>query len=279
MNKNYVIMLLAGWLLIPNAFLVAQDQPSIGNSRFVMTLQDEYVQRLKSSGSLQSPVLADAQGKISAVQIQFSGSATQAAVAAPAVATVNGNICQIKLDDSTIDMARTQPIRVEVPAGSMFTKVFLIYDLAAAPAIDSLDPTTAGSSTSSTAPAASATGFDDISYFQHFVKLSDESAIVGQMELDQELAFETKFGEVKISMGQIAGIRFHIDGEDAAMVVLKNGDSITGTPVSESFEMNTDWGRAEFDPVFVEAITTSANAQFRQTNDPGFGPRWQLNGR
>lgn len=256
-------------LLVPAETLVAQDQPAAGNSRFVMTLQDEYIQRLKSSGNLQSTVRTEAQGKISAVQLQFSGSATQAATSVPVEANVNGNICQIKLDDATIEMARTQPIRIEVPAGSTFSRVFLVYDAPATiPPMESRPETQT--------PMVASISNDDISFYQHYVKLSDDSTLIGQMSLDQDLSFSTKFGKVDISMGQIAGIRFHIDGADSAIVVLKNGDSITGTPASDSFEMNTDWGRAEFDPVFVESITTNPNAQFQQSNDPGFGARWRL---
>ena len=271
MNKNFLMMMLASLLLVPDSAL-AQNETT-GNSRFVMTLQDSFVQRLKSSGNLQSPVRNDAQGKISAVQIQFSGTATQPAATIEIVPSVNGNVCQIRLDDAIIELAKAQPIRINVPVGSIFSKVFLVYD---APAqVNSLD----GDSASNSPPPAPADATDDIVFYQHFIKLSDNETITGQMDLDQEIKFDTKFGEVDISVGQIAGIRFHIDGADAAMVVLKNGDSITGTPSSENFELNTDWGRAEFDPVFVESITTSQNARFQQTNDPEFGPRWQLIGR
>ncbi|MEM9409666.1 MAG: hypothetical protein AAGA30_01045 [Planctomycetota bacterium] len=256
--------------------LAAQDFEEDGNSRFILTLNEGLVNSLKTMGTLQSPTIADnAIGKINAIEIGFQGAQSDGAVEVNINPIISGNALQIELPDAFIEQIQNQAIRVNVPTGSQFSKVFLSYKRPAnqQPSLntENLQPMASANSNGMVLPPAEI-------FVQHFVKLSDSGALKGQMDLTETIQFETKFGEVDIALGQIAGIRFHIDGADGAIVVLKNGDSITGVPNAESFELTTDWGRAELDPVFIESITTSPNAQFRQSNEPGFGPRWQLIG-
>lgn len=270
---KYSLLVLVSCILTLVSSVPAQQDAVDQNSRFVMTLNDALISNLKSLGTLPSNLPAQAVGKIAAVHMQFSGASTEPATPVSAEVSVVGNACRISLTDDLIDMARQKPIRVDLPGDSQFASVFLDYAQSSSPNLGG------SSSTQDMAPSGEPTERAAVP-LQHFVKLSSRNKpIAGILELSDSMKFDTKFGEVDIALAQISGIRFHTDGEDAAMVVLSNGDSITGVPRSNSFVLNTDWGRAEFDPVFVESITTNSRARFEQTNDASFGPRWELKGR
>ncbi len=273
-TRTSLVWLASLLLLIPNSFCSGQDEPA-GSSRFVLNLNDSNVASLKSLGMIQSNELGpDMVGNIAAIQLQFSGSVTDQAVIVDTQVSLDGNACEVVLTDAIIDTARKQPIRIQIPNGTAFSRVFIKYEVKSndenAPPVPALN---------SQGSASRQVPMSNDAAAKHFVKLSTENqTIAGQMDLSDSIKFDTKFGAIDISLGQIRGIRFHVDGEDAAMVVLKNGDTITGVPKVDAFTLQTSWGRAELDVVFVEAITTSATASFTQTNDPGFGPRWQLFG-
>ena len=269
MNKSLMIVLSLVLLPASNNIFAQSDEAGESNSRYVLTLNDRHIESLKSLGSVQSREIgADVQGNIAVVQIQFSGSSTDQAVFTEANTVVEGNACLIDLNDGLIDLARQQPVRINVPENSTFARVFLRYANQAAMSADS-------------APQAEGiAGFDNQdSADAHYVTLAGNERLSGQFDLAGPVKLETKFGEIEIAMGQISGIRFHVDGDDAAVVVLKNGDSITGIPQSNSFELNTDWGRAELEATYIESITSSPNAMFQRDNSSGVGPRWQLLGR
>lgn len=269
--KSYILMVFMSCAFAVQGTLIAQpEQAANQNSRFVMTLNDGLVSNMKSTGFLNSSLPQSAVGKIAAVHIQFDGAPTEAASQTSAPVTVSNNVCRIRLDDATIDLARQNPIRVDLPLNSQFASVFLEYARDQSEPAASSDPSVPPQREPENAPVV----------MQHFVKMSGQTKpMAGILELADTMTFSTKFGDVDIALAQISGIRFHIDGDDAAVVVLNNGDTITGITKSDSFVLNTDWGRAEFDPVFVESITTSATARFRQSTDPAFGARWELQGR
>jgi hypothetical protein len=57
--------------------------------------------------------------------------------------------------------------------------------------------------------------------------------------------------------------------------VLNNGDSLTGVPTVPSIQLTTDWGRADIEPEFIQSLTATSGAKFRQQNSD-FGVRWSL---
>ena len=97
----------------------------------------------------------------------------------------------------------------------------------------------------------------------------------GKMEITDKLMFETKFGSVGIGVEQIKGIRFHADGDDAAIIVLRNGDTITGVPKLDNVNITTEWGRAEIETKFIESVVITPNARFQLNSNAG-GPGWIL---
>ena len=279
MNKSITtLLIIAGCIASLSGSTLAQN-----NSRFDITLDDGWESKLKSLGTLQSTVRADSRGKISAIQIEFAATQNQPHVLTDVPYEIAGDACQVTLTSDVLATAKLQPVRIAMPENSQFAQVFLNYSSGD----DSAAPATDGSSNRSEPPpmdnsvmsSPSGITLDDpgsAPAAMHFVKLSDRKVVFGQMDLTEKLKFQTKFGEVDISMGQVAGIRFHIDGEDSALIVLKNGDSVTGIPTMESFNLTTDWGRAEFEPAYVDEITTSQRASFTRSSDPQFGQRWRL---
>ena len=275
-------------LLIALCFVATNSDTAVAqnSSRFDITLDDNWETKLKSLGTLQSTVRSDSRGKIAAIQIEFTDTQSKPHVLSNVPFTIAGDACQLTLNDELLATARAQPVRIPIPANSEFAQVFLNYNSSeTAPDSSSADATVGNnadsddtSGTDEVAMQSSSEAFSEPPPM-HYVKLADRKVVFGQMDLTEKLKFTTKFGEVDIALGQVAGIRFHIDGEDSALIVLKNGDSVTGIPVMDSLNLSTDWGRAEFDPVYVDEITTSQRASFTQSNDPQFGQRWKLSNR
>ena len=285
-------------ILIAFCFVTCISNSSVAqsSSRFDITFDSQWESKLKSLGTLQSTVRDDSRGVIVAIQIEYADTQNEPHVQMNVPFTIAGDACQLTLTDELLTTARKQPVRIPIPENSQFSQVFLNYNQSNAGSStrgDGIAATTnsgsansgsgndmldQGSGTSNSATTLNS-GSPDTSVAMHFVKLSDRKVLMGQMNLTEKLKFTTKFGEVDIALGQIAGIRFHIDGEDSALIVLKNGDSVTGIPAMESLNLNTDWGRAEFDPVYVDEITTSQRASFTRSNDPQFGQRWTLTNR
>ena len=98
----------------------------------------------------------------------------------------------------------------------------------------------------------------------------------GTVDGFDEFGIDCKFGKVTIPMEHVAGIRFHADEDDNAVVVLTNGDSLTGTPTVAAISLKTSWGQADIEPEFMQSLTTSANATFSRETNPDFGSRWML---
>ena len=262
----------------------AQDQ-----TKFILKLNDTLIGNMKSLGSLNSVVPSDAQGKIAIVEVKFESTDPLAeAETVGEVTEVLDDACMIDLTEALIESARSNPLRFEVPAGSKFSKVFLnhpIDDSSNDPPVPSTGSgDSEGSSNKSLMPldppsnngsSMHSTGGMSSSAPSHFISLNGNRTLSGKMEITDKLVFTTKFGEVGIGVGQIKGIRFHVDGEDAAIIVLKNGDTITGIPKLDNVNVITEWGRAEVETKFIEAVVTTPNARFQPNSNPG-GPGWIL---
>ena len=105
--------------------------------------------------------------------------------------------------------------------------------------------------------------------------MTDAQVMAGNMEDFDSFSLKTKFGDVTVPMEQVAGIRLKVDKNDSAVIVMTNGDVVTGQPTLPAIELTTDWGKADIEPDFIQSLTTSANSRFYQeTGD--FGVRWSL---
>lgn len=271
----------------------AQDQ-----TKFILKLNDSLVNNMKSLGSLNSVVPDDAQGKVAVVELKFdSTDPTAEVLQSGPVSEVLDDACMIDLTQELIEKARSNPLRFEIPSGSKFSKVFLNYpidleldtedgsssknssdDMSEGSGNKSLMPDkpdmgsslNTGSSNRQTMPTQS-----NSSVPSHYLTLSGNRTMEGKMEITDKLMFETKFGSVGIGVEQIKGIRFHADGDDAAIIVLRNGDTITGVPKLDNVNITTEWGRAEIETKFIESVVITPNARFQLNSNAG-GPGWIL---
>lgn len=250
-NSISTALLVAVACLSLTATANAQEQ-----TRFILKLDSKLISDFKDFGSLRSTVPEKLNEKISFVEIQFESTKDSAPVEMNWGLLINGNSANIVLDEAAIESLMAQPVRIAVPAErNTFGEIVLQYD---APA--------------GTTPILNDTGQPADAFF---IKLADSKTMSGDIDGFDEFQIATRFGKVSMPMDQVAGIKFHTDSNDAAVVILNNGDSITGTPTIPAIKLITDWGQADIEPAKIDSLTTTSNATFSQGNSD-FGSRWNL---
>jgi len=230
----------------------AQDQ-----TRFVLKLDNDLISSFKDYGSLRSSVPAQFKEKISYVELQFNETKDETPIELDLGLLINGDNANIVLDDAALTQVQAQPVRVPVSSEkNTFSQIVLMYD----------------------APAGATPTLNDSGNAADtfFIALGNNRTMSGSIDGFDEFQIATRFGKVSMPMDQVAGIKFHTDSKDSAVVVLNNGDTITGVPTIPAIQLKTDWGQADIEPRAIEALTTTSNAKFSQTNSD-FGSRWQLN--
>lgn len=236
----------------------AQDQ-----TRFVLRLSDDLVFKLRDVGSLASNVQAEFRNNISLIEVQFGDAANAQAENVSVDLEVSNGTANVIMDERLIQRVQRGPIRIVVPpAKRAFNRVSLVYargeneDIPSRPA----------------EPILNSSG-QPIDLF--YIRLKDAKSMAGGIDGFDRFEIATKFGKVSVPMDQVAGVKFHIDGKDSAVVVMDNGDTVTGVPTIPAVMLTTDWGQADIEPEFMNALTTTSNARFVQENTD-FGLRWQL---
>ncbi len=229
-------------VLVLSSSALAQD-------RYSLTLNNEYLINLKSSGSLKSEVSEAARSKIGYIELRYDDSKNKTPIELDIDVVRNGSDAVIILDNELIAKIKGQPVRIPAKENG-FSRVLLKYD---APAVVS----------------------KIISEDMLFIRLSDVKSLAGELDEISEITMTTKFGEVVIPMEQIAGIKLHTDEDDSAVVVFVDGDVLTGVPTLPMLKLSTDWGKADVNPEAVQSITTTSNSKFSRQNTD-FGTRWTL---
>lgn len=232
-------------VLVLSSSTFAQD-------RYSLTLNNEYLTNLKSSGSLKSEVSESARNKIGFIELRYDDSKDKTPIELDVEITRNGSDAVIVLDNELIAKIKGQPVRIPARENG-FSRVLLKYD----------------------APAVGIKSSQIISEDLLFVRLSDVKSLAGELDEISEITMTTKFGDVTIPMEQIAGIKLHTDEDDSAVVVMVDGDVLTGVPSLPTLQLSTDWGKAEINPEAVQSITTTSNSKFSRQNTD-FGTRWTL---
>lgn len=237
--------------LIALVLTIALTSTSVAQDRYSLTLNNDFISKLKEFGSLKSEVSASARDKIGVIELRFDDTKDQT----PVDLDVEVNIVQddaiIVLDEQLIAKIKGQPVRIETTENG-FSRVLLKYD--------------------SPAVIESAMVITDNTVF---IRLSDVKSIAGDLDSLESITLKCNFGEVTLPMDQIAGIKMHTDENNSAVVILNDGDSITGVPELPTLTLMTDWGKAEVLPEAIQSITTTANSKFARSNTD-FGTRWIL---
>lgn len=160
---------------------------------------------------------------------------------------------EITVNDDLLATIRNQPVRIPLN-GKTFDVLFLRYEKVAS----GNDEVVMGDGPN-----------------RFILKITDESTIAGSVVDMTSIELVTNFGNVELTLDQIAGVRFRADGNDAAVVFLNNGDSITGTPTLGVVNVQTFWGLAEVNAANIRSMSVSPTATYvQETTD--FGPRWTL---
>lgn len=241
------VAVIAALFLTSDSF--AQDQ-----TRFVLKLDSKLVGSLRSYGSLRSQVPEKYRNKISFIELQYEETNEEEPIELGIPISVSGENASLALDEDLIGQLKGQPVRIPVKqSGNDFSQIVLKYEAPVTPS-----PMLAGSEGDT-----------------FFIRMTDSQVMAGNMDGFDSFSLKSKFGDIDIPMDQVAGIRFQIDNKDSAVVVLTNGDTVTGLPTLPAVELKTDWGQADIEPEFIQSLTTSANSRFLQeTGD--FGVRWSL---
>ena len=223
------------------------------NSSYRMDLSASNLDATVQGRLLTSPVKADKQNSMQNIVVSYEATKNNTPVELNVDMTYNNGKVEIIVDDNLLAKIKGQPVVAEVSQRPV-TEVVLKYD--SLPASD---------------PIISGAGDGAL-----FVRLSDTKRMAGKVEGLSEFKMQTSIGVITIPMSEIAGIKFHTTSDDKAVVIFNNGDSMTGIPDIAGIELVTDWGKADIDPEFIQSITSTSGARFRQGNSD-FGTRWTLN--
>lgn len=112
-----------------------------------------------------------------------------------------------------------------------------------------------------------------------FVKIVGNQEFTGQPVELTEIKFTSGFGEVVLALETINGIKLNANANGETVVVLKNGDTITGKMSLDTIKIKTTWGQANINISSVDSVTFDKNGRFysekngnatiwRFTNDP-----------
>ena len=95
-----------------------------------------------------------------------------------------------------------------------------------------------------------------------FVTVAQNREISGAIVELNEIDVATSFGEVKVPMAKIDGIKMNVGADGGAVLAFKNGDMLTGKVQLDKVQLKTDWGVAHVNSDKIETITFDKNARF-----------------
>lgn len=245
LTLNFALLVAACFSLVTS--VAAQESP------YPIVLTAGNLDALVSGRLLTSPVPPEKQNSISTIQIGFSETKNMTPVELEIDMFVEDGKVNVSVDDKLLAKIKGQPIRFTV-SDQPVSMVILKYD-APMPM----------------APSMNQAGGEGVV----FIRLSENKRMAGTVEGFDSFQLKTAFGDVTIPMKEIAGIKFHTTADDKAVVILSNGDSLTGIPTVPAIKLTTDWGRADISPEFIQSLTATSGAKFRQQNSD-FGIRWSL---
>ena len=229
------------------SFALGQDASS-----YPMVLKPGNIDAMVQGRLLTSSVSAQKQNTIRTINLSYEETQGNTPIELNVAQSYEGGKISVAIDDDLLAKIKGQPVVFDV-VQSPVTEVVLRYD---PPADD---------------PVMGASDGEGVV----FIRLSSTKRMAGKVEGLNEFKLNTSFGEVTVPMGEIAGIKFHTTSDDKAVVILNNGDAITGVPTVPAVELITDWGKADIDPEFIQSLTSTREAKFRQQNTD-FGTRWVL---
>jgi len=245
---NFTSLTLTACMLVLGMVSAATAQD---NTSYPLVLSASNLDAMVQGRLLTSPVKPEKQNVIESVVVSYSATKSNAPVELNVDMQYSNGKVEVMVDDELLAKIKGQPVVIEVLQRPV-TEVVLKYDAPAG------DPIMGGGGEGAV-----------------FVRLSDSKRMAGKVEGLTEFNLKTSIGEITVPMSEVAGIKLHTTSDDKAVVVLNNGDTITGVPNIAAIALMTDWGKADIDPQFIQSITSTSGAKFRQQSSD-FGTRWML---
>ncbi len=106
------------------------------------------------------------------------------------------------------------------------------------------------------------------------VQLLGGTELTGTLIVANELEMKTSFGEARIPLSEVAGIKLAPEGNVTTTVVMLNGDTITGATDLRQVNMETVWGKAEVNGTNISSILFSQGLKWKSEQGLS-GTRWQ----
>ncbi len=91
----------------------------------------------------------------------------------------------------------------------------------------------------------------------------------------ENIQLNSLFGDTKIPLHTIAGIRFAQEGNEQTTVVLLNGDALTGDVNLAELDFVSDWGEATVSGSHLVSVVFRDDLAWSAVNTPN-GRRWRL---
>ena len=244
--------------LSTNAFAnccVGQDLQDEEDQKFVLviTLDAERVNSLLVNRALKTKVNPKLINKIEAIRFQNPTSFLDEPIYIESNTDKQNRALATIVDQTVIDRLEYQPVEMKI-YDSNFSSVVVVLDQPRKNAIQSIPGQL-------TEPPK---GPNDSKPF--FVRITSRRGISGTLKNMKVMEIATDFGDVKLPLDQVQGIRFKpIEGNNESsnvFVVLANGDTLSGTVRLGSFVIKSRWGEKELMVRDIESLTTNPSLQF-----------------
>ena len=107
------------------------------------------------------------------------------------------------------------------------------------------------------------------------VELQGGQKITGALTEMAELPFRGAFGEVKIQLSEVAGVKLATSEDPSTTIIFKNGDSITGGTDLKVVSVDTEWGNAKINGSAISSLILLPDHKWTSVMQ-STGKRWSL---
>ena len=138
--------------------------------------------------------------------------------------------------------------------------------------LDAQDKEATATATKVRAPAASIPKMGPLTVT---VEMLGGQKITGTLTEITELPIRSSFGEVKVPLSQVAGVKLASAEDPSTTIILKNGDSVTGATDLQTVSVDTEWGSAKINGSSITSLLLLPD--YKWTSASGIsGKRWSL---
>ena len=108
------------------------------------------------------------------------------------------------------------------------------------------------------------------------VEMLGGQKITGTLTEITELPIRSSFGEVKVPLSQVAGVKLASADDPSTTIILKNGDSVTGATDLQTVSVDTEWGSAKINGSSITSLLLLPDYKWTAATGIGGSKRWSL---